>query len=189
MSTVLKINARNLNEAIIRDLKEHYGDAELEIRVHETPDAAEIMSEAEFWSLIALLDWKDEEDNEQVTEPVVSTLSGMPIAKIYQFHDILSEKLWLLDTQAHADAMLREDPDGYLSDDEFLYARCAVVANGEVYFQQVLAEPVQFPTELTFEDLLYVAGTAYERKTGKKFLSVPAFNFETGSNKEAWQGE
>lgn len=187
MSTILKINARNLDEATVRDLKEHYGNAELEIRVNEQPDAAEVMSEAAFWSLIALLDWSDEEDNDQVIEQLVAALAEMPVVKIYQFHDILSEKLWSLDTQAYANAMMREDQDAYFSDDEFLYARCAVVANGQAYFQKVLNEPAQFPIDLTFEDLLYTAGNAYERKTGKKFRSVPAYNFETGSNKQGWQ--
>lgn len=89
MSTILKINARNLDEATVRDLKEHYGNAELEIRVNEQPDAAAVMGETEFWPLIALLDWSDQEDNDQVTEPLVTSLSNMPVAKIYQFHDIL----------------------------------------------------------------------------------------------------
>ena len=187
MSTVLRINARNLNEAIVRDLQEHYGNAELEIHVREMPDAAEVMSEEEFWSLIAQLNWSTPEDNDQIIEALIVSLSEMPIAKIYQFYDILSEKLWLLDTQSHADAMMRDHPNDYFSDDEFLYARCCVVANGQELYQKTLVDPSHFPTDQTFEDLLYVASKAYERKTGKKFLSVPAYNFETGSNKQAWQ--
>jgi len=186
MPKVLKIHAHKLSEEIVRDLKEHYGNAELEIHVRDMPDAAEVMSEEEFWSIIAQLDWRDPENNEQVIEPVVELLANMQIAKIYQFHDILSEKLWLLDTEAHADGMMQEDPDDYFSDDEFLYARCCVVANGQEYFHKVLADPAQFPTDLTFEDLLYVAGTAYRRKTGKKFQPVPAYNFEPGHNKQRW---
>ena len=154
--------------------------------MQDAPDAADVMSEEEFWSLIAQLNWSAPEDNDQVIESLVTTLSGMPIAKIYQFHDILSEKLWLLDTQIYADAMMRDEPNDYFSDDEFLYARCCVVANGQEYFQNTLVNPCQFPTDQTFEDLLYVAGIAYERKTGKKFLSVSAYNFETGSNKKGW---
>ncbi|MBV6443386.1 MAG: hypothetical protein EPGJADBJ_05125 [Saprospiraceae bacterium] len=187
MTTVLKINARNLNDAIVQDLKEQFGDAELEIRVHDVPDAAGLMGEAEFWELIAKLDWSDPEDNNRVIEPVVEALSGMPIAKIYQFYDILSEKLWRLDTRKHAEALIHADPEGFLSSDEFLYARCCVVANGKEAYQRVLKDPTGFPSDLTFEDLLYVAGLAYERKTGKQFVSVPAYNFETGSNKQGWQ--
>ena len=82
---------------------------------------------------------------------------------------------------------MRNDPEGYFSDDEFLYARCCVVANGKEAYQSVLSDPSNFPTDLAFEDLLYVAANAYERKTGKRFLSTPAFNFETGSNKQGWQ--
>lgn len=187
MPKVLKIHANNLSEEVVRDLKEHYGNAELEIHVREAPGAAEVMEEEEFWSLIAQLDWSDPDSNDQVIEPVVEQLSGMPVAKIYQFQDILSHKLWLLDTRAHAEAMMRNDPDDYFSDDEFLYARSCVVANGRVYFHDVLTNPSQFPTDLTFEDLLYVAGTAYKRKTGKNFQTVPAYNFETGSNQNGWQ--
>ena len=186
MTTVLKINTQNLNEAVVRNLKEHYQNAELEIRVHEMPDAAEVMSEPEFWEMIAMLDWS-KSNSGQIVEPVVAYLSKMPVAKIYQFYDILSEKLWRLDTNLYADAMMREEDDGYFSADEFLYARCCVIANGKDAYQNVLIEPDKFPTNLTFETLLYVAGRAYERKTGKKFNSTPAYNFETGNNKQGWQ--
>ncbi|MCO6488559.1 MAG: DUF4240 domain-containing protein [Phaeodactylibacter sp.] len=187
MPTVLKINTRNLNQDVVQDLKEHYGNAELEIRVHNLPDSSEVMDEEEFWALIAMLDWSKTEDNSHIIEPAVAALSEMPVAKIYQFYDILSEKLWSLDTSAHADAMMRDDPDGYFSDDEFLYARCCVVANGKEAYLSVLADPSKFPSGLAFENLLYVAAKAYERKTEKRFLSTPAFNFETGSNKQGWQ--
>ncbi len=187
MTTVLKINTQNLNEAVVRDLKEHYRNAELEIRVYEMPDAAEVMSEPEFWALIKILDWSKPEDNKQIVEPIVEALSKLHIAKIYQFYDILSEKLWRLDTEVYADAMMREDEDGYFSADEFLYARCCVVANGKEAYDSVLIEPTKFPTNLTFETLLYVAGRAYDRKTGNKFNSTPAYNFETGNNKQGWQ--
>lgn len=186
MTTVLKINTQNLNEAVVRDLKEHYQNAELEIRVHEVPNAAEVMGAAEFWELIAMLDWS-KSNNSQIIEPLVEELSKMPIAKIYQFYDILSEKLWQLDTELYADAMMREEEDAYFSADEFLYARCCVVANGKDAYDGVINEPKKFPTNLSFETLLYVAARAYERKTGKKFNSTPAYNFETGSNKQGWE--
>lgn len=154
----------------------------LEIRVHDVPNTAEVMSEQEFWELIAILDWS-KSNNSQIIEPVMEVLSRMPVAKIYQFYDILSEKLWQLDTDLYADTMMRDNKDGYFSADEFLYARCCVIANGKDAYESVLIEPAKFPTDLTFETLLYVAGRAYERKTGKKFISIPAYNFETGSNK------
>ena len=125
MPTVLKINTRNLSQDVVQDLKEHYENAELEIRVHNLPDTSEVMGEDEFWALIAMLDWSKPDDNSRIIEPVVAALSQMPVAKIHQFYDIL----WRLDTSAHADAMMRNDQEDYFSDDEFLYARCCVVAN------------------------------------------------------------
>ena len=187
MTTVLKINTRDLNNSMLEDLKDRFGDAELEIRVHDVPDAAGVMKEEEFWGLIGMLDWSDPEDNDRVIEPVVETLSRMPVAWIYQFYDTLSEKLWQLDTAGHAGVLMKADANGYLSEDEFLYARCCVVANGKEFFNAVLTNPTKFPTDLAFEDLLYVAEMAFERKTGKKFISAPAFNFETGSNHQGWQ--
>jgi Protein of unknown function (DUF4240) len=56
----------------------------------------------------------------------------MPIGNIHQFQDILSEKLWRLDTEKHANASLNNDPNAILSVDYFLYDRCCVVANGKV---------------------------------------------------------
>jgi hypothetical protein len=186
--TVIKINARNLNADVVQGLKEHYENAELEIRVHDAPASGEaLMDENEFWGLIDLLDWSAQEDNNQVVEPIINALSRLPVAKIYQFYDILSEKLWRLDTQEHADAMMRDASDAPFSADEFLYARCCVIANGRDAYRRVLATPLEFPVNLAFEGLLYVAAKAYQRKTGKKFVSSPAYNFETGSNRKGWE--
>lgn len=187
MANVLKINARNLSEAVVRDIKEHYGDAELEIRVHESSETTSVLDEDAFWALIALLDWTKAEDDDLVAGPLVEALSNLPVAKIYQFYDRLSEQLWQLDTRAHADAMMRNEPDGYFSADEFLYARCCVVANGQTTYQQVLTDPSSFPISLTFEALLYIAGDAYQRKTTRRFTAIPAKPVETGSNQEGWK--
>ena len=100
---------------------------------------------------------------------------------IYQFEDKLSEKLYLLYTRQHALNFRKP-----LSVDVFLYARCAVVANGEVAFEIGLNDPAQIPTDVDFEPLLYIASDAYLMKTGKQFEYVPTFSVETYSNKEGW---
>jgi hypothetical protein len=79
------------------------------------------------------------------------------------------------------------EKENYLSVDDFLYARCAVVANGKAFYENVLNNPSEMPTDLTFEPLLYIAMHAYKRKTGKEFMLAPAFNYETYSNKGGWQ--
>ena len=117
--------------------------------------------------------------------PLIAALVARPVAHIYQFEDFLAEKLWQLDTAAHA-APLREEADGFLSVDDFLYARCAVVANGPEYFQKILQNPLMMPADETFEPLLYAASDAFEQKTGQEFDYSPTWNYETGSNKAGW---
>lgn len=188
MQTVVSINIDEIDANFIENLKRDFAHADIEIRLEERPGQTCLFSESDFWNVINLLDWRKEDDDEKVVEPLVAFLAESPIAHIYRFSDILAEKLWHLDTYAHAKVFL-DDPEeeGYLSVDDFLYTRCAVVANGQAYYDKVLDNPALMPIDLTFEPLLYVALKAYKRKTGKNFMPVYAFNYETYSNKNGWQ--
>lgn len=188
MTAVLKMNIQELNVKFIEDLKTQFAHSEVEIRVHEQPITRSTLTLNDFWAIIEQLDWSKEGDNKAVVEPVVQILQQQTSAQIYRFADILAEKLWHLDTRSHAQVFL-EDPEeeGYLSVDDFLYARCAVVANGRAFYEEVRHNPTAMPKDLTFEPLLYVAMTAYQRKTGKELMFVPAFNYETYSNKGGWK--
>lgn len=187
MSTILKVKVEELDDRFIENMKREFAHSDLEIHVIEQAGAAEAFTEEDFWELLNRLDWTDESDDDRIVEPVVEALTQHPLAHIYRFADILSEKLWHLDTQKHAQVFL-DDPEleGYLSVDDFLYARCAVVANGKEFYYQVLKEPSKMPLDLTYEPLLFIAGTAYERKTGKQFMGPPTFNYETYSNEDGW---
>ena len=92
-------------------------------------------------------------------------------------------------TKKHAQVFLDDPEEGYLSVDDFLYTRCAVVVNGKDFYQNVLNNPLEMPKDLTFEPLLYMTLHAYKRKTGKEFMFVPAHNYETYSNKEGWKNK
>lgn len=185
MMTTLHINLGALNEAMVEELRQQYGPAaELEISVPEKPEAW--LTEPEFWQIIALFDWSKTGDDEAVIAPAVAHLAKLPLSHIHQFQDILSRKLWLLDTSAHANASLRNDPQAELSADYFLYDRCCVVANGRDFFEKVLHDPTQMPAGYSFSRLLSVAPKAYRMKTGKDFVHVPACNYETYSNAEGW---
>ncbi len=188
MTAVLKLNMDELDTKFIENLKQEFAHSSLEIRVQEQPGASHSFTEEDFWQLIALLDWAREDDDAAVVEPLVTELESRPLAHIYRFSDLLSEKLWHLDTRRHAQVFL-DDPEeeGYLSADDFLYARCAVVANGRDYYERTLDNPSEMPADLTFEPLLYVAMTAYKRKTGKDFVAEPTFHYETYSNKKGWE--
>ena len=187
MTTVMTVNMDDLDTKFVENLKRDFAHAALEIRVQEQPDHSSTFTAADFWNAIGMLDWTKEGDDAKVVEPVVAYLAQQPLSHVYRFSDILSEKLWQLDTRAHAQVFL-EDPEeeGYLSSDDFLYTRCAVVANGQEYYEKVLHNPGLMPTDLTFEPLLYIALTAYKQKTGKNFTGVSAFNYETYSNKKGW---
>ncbi len=188
MTTIVTVNVEDIDTQFVENLKRDFAHAAVEIRLQEQPDRSAAFTEADFWQAIGLMDWSKEGNDEQVVEPLISFLTEQPLSHIYRFADMLSQKLWNLDTYAHATIFL-DDPaeEGYLSVDDFLYTRCAVVANGLEYYEKVLKNPHLMPPDLTFEPLLYVALKAYKRKTGKNFIPVSAYHYETYSNKNGWQ--
>jgi hypothetical protein len=150
------------------------------------------MDDADFWDLIARLDWAKQGDDEAVVEPLVKAIAASPDNAIAGFQDLLAAKLFALDGRAWAresgSTIWWGEPDS-LSEDGFLYARCAVVANGRAFYDLVLTDPKQMPKDREFESLLYVASTAYERKTGldaSSELPESAVSFETFSNESGW---
>jgi Protein of unknown function (DUF4240) len=147
------------------------------------------MTEQQFWELMGLLDWKKLGNDYAVVRPLVRALAKLAEGEIFGFDDLLAEKLHALDTEAHARHMGENSYKGldeFFSVDLFLYTRCAVVANGKDVFEQILADPNEFPGGAEFEAIPYVAGTAYEKKTGKEYTHSPAVNFEIFSNKDGW---
>lgn len=187
MASKIKIPLRALNESVIRDLKEKYPEAEISVELHQDRNKAPL-SEAHFWEIISLLDWSKAEDDDAVVEPAITHLASGAVRHIFEFADLLSEKLYALDAEQYA-LHIGEDswsPDRYFSVDNFLYARCCVVANGKQLYDQVLQDPAQMPKDLTFEALLYIPSEAYERKIGKQYDYTPAYPIETFSNKTGW---
>ena len=189
MTAVLKMNIQELDSKFVEDLKHQFASSEVEIHVREQPLTRSTLTINDFWDIIGQLDWSKEGDDAAVVESVIEILQKRPLAHIYRFEDILSEKLWYLDTEKHAQVFLDDPEEGYLSVDDFLYTRCAVVANGRDFYQNVLNNPSGMPKDLTFEPLLYVTLHAYKRKTGKEFMFIPAHNYETYSNTEGWKNK
>lgn len=141
------------------------------------------MDEKEFWKVISLFDW-DKEDESDVIQPVLHYLINKSEKDIFDFEDILTQKLHNLDTRAHAKAFVDSD---YLSPDLFLYARCAVVANGKEAYDFILTNPEKFPQDFDMEELLYISSHAYKQKTGKEWSHYPSLSYETGANEEGWK--
>jgi hypothetical protein len=187
---VYHISVDTLDEQFLESLREKYPHASLEIKVGVTSKAGSLTDD-QFWSLVERLDWSQAGDDEAVIEPLVVQLSSMPLRYIYEFQDLLSEKLFQLDTRQHAENVgenaYHPDSDAFFSPDEFLYARCCVVANGRTAYHTAKENPEAMPKDLAFEALLRVARNAYQRKTGQPFRYVPSYNIETFGNKEGWK--
>ncbi len=189
MTNTLHINIQALKPDFVQDLEEKYGPAaDLEIRVMPGRQPG-LLSEEQFWQIIDVLDWEQAGDYEAVIAPAVAHLAAMPVSYIYQFQDKLSEKLYALDTREHAQNTGSGSwtPDGPFSVDEFLYARCCVVANGHQTYEEALHDPAQMPENMDFEGLLYLASDAYQLKTGKEWAYVPVVSYETFSNERGWK--
>lgn len=187
MTTVLKVNIGDINPQFIHNLKEKFNtSAQVEIRVEEQTHGEGLLSEEQFWGIIDLLDW-NKKNRDEIVAPAVVALSQMPVSNVYLFKDKLSEKLYHLDTRAHAKGYMEKQEDDYFSVDDFLYVRCGVVAEGKAYYQSILNNPAEMPGDIDFEHLLSLADEAYEMKTGKPFDYFPIFNYETRSNAEGWK--
>ncbi|MDX2133709.1 MAG: DUF4240 domain-containing protein [Saprospiraceae bacterium] len=187
MTTVLNVSLNDLSSQFIDDLKQKFGEAtEVEIRLQDTSPADELFSEDDFWRVVDGIDWSQKGSAEKVA-PAVKALSQMPVASICLFADKLSEKLFQLDTRAHATHYAAHAPDNFISADDFLYARCAVVAEGKDFYEMVLNDPAQMPQDIVFEPLLYLADDAFEMKMNVPFNYMPTYNYETQSNKAGWQ--
>jgi len=145
-----------------------------------------------FWKIVGSFDWSQTGDDNAVMQPALDALAALPEAEIYAFDDALAERLFALDTRAHCRAGYQgeSDPDNgddYISADDFLYLRCAVVANGRKLYDKVLRDPTQMLRGLEFESLLGLAEEAYEAKTGEEYDHVANVSWESFSNREGWR--
>lgn len=149
------------------------------------------MDEQTFWDIIALFDWDQTGDDDAVMEPAGNALSAMGVQAIYRFEDILAEKLHAIDTREHCRACYAgeldpDDGDDYISADDFLYARCVVVANGRGFYERILRDPGEMPQEMEFEALLSLPQIAHEQKTDEAYDHVTPVSYESFENKAGW---
>lgn len=150
------------------------------------------MTDAIFWGIIGLLDWDQAGDDDAVLEPAIVVLASHSAEEIHAFDELLAEKLYALDTREVARGVYRgeldpDDGDQYISSDDFLYSRCVIVANGQAYYQEVLADPSKAPQDMEFESLLSLAGSAYEAKTGAEYEHLTRVSWESFSNVAGWK--
>jgi hypothetical protein len=189
MSTVLEMPLRDITANAIQDLQNKFPSATLRIET-EHIRSTKGMNELRFWKIIAQLDWRTT-DADRILLPAIVALSQCTQNEIKIFHDLLHEKLFALDARHFAEALgsNRYTEGGVFSVDSFLYSRCCVVANGEQFFNCILASPSKMPKEYTFEALLSLPNQAWMLKTGKNTYNyTPDVWCETFSNSDGWQG-
>lgn len=190
MRNILRIPLRNISPEKISDLQDKYPNASVKIELRDTPVEGGL-SEQGFWDLIAMLDWQKTGEDDAVIEPVVDALSKGPLRQIYDFKDILSQKLYLLDTAAHAQNIGEEsftESSDTFSEDGFLFSRCCAVANGKEAYSNIRKNPAMMPKDMEFAPLLRIANEAHVRKTGVVLHYVSSYSVETFSNQKGWAG-
>jgi len=183
---------KDCDKLIAAKLKKGYVEGKVaDAPAYAKPDWGTMqMSEEVFWRIIGLLSWKKLGDDDAVIKPAVTALSQMTVDDIQRFEAILAEKLFALDTEAHASEIgesAYKDEDHHFSVDEFLYARCVVVANGRDIYATILADPKQMPKDCEFEVLLTIGSEACAKKTGQELDYVSPICYETFSNQNGWK--
>jgi hypothetical protein len=144
------------------------------------------MNEATFWALINRLGVQDWDDSTTNYAPLLDGLRDRSPKDIAAFYEILVLKTYALDTRRHY-AAYSVFPG---LADSFLYARLAVVARGEAFYETVLRDPSRFPAWSSgawFEYLMYVPAIAFAEKTGREFDRASSVSIESFSNKEGWR--
>jgi predicted DNA-binding WGR domain protein len=174
-------------------LKKGYKEVAADEPIPAKPEANyRPMDEDLFWELIAAFNWKRTGDDDAVMRPAEKRLTAMSVEDIFAFDELLAQKLYLLDGQRYADACYPGPKtyiggQSYISVDDFLYCRCGIVVNGREFFQRVLENPAEWPVDVEFESVLYLAQRAYERKSkGGDYPYTSSVSFETYSNKAGW---
>lgn len=186
-TTIFRVNIKDINLQFFKELEEKAGaSTQVEIKVEGNSHGEGLFSEEQFWHLIDQFDWKQKK-RADIVSAAINALSEMPVSAIYLFEDFLSEKLFNLDTRQHAEAYMKQQEDDYFSVDDFLYVRCAVVAEGRAYYEEIEKTPSALDANIDFEQILSIAAEAYNKKTGREFEYSPLYNYETKSNLEKWK--
>ena len=191
MTILFEIPLSEVKSSALEDLKSKYPGATLRIEGENALHTGS-MDEDQFWAIISLFDWKKFE-RADIIAPAIVALSRLPEEDIYAFHDLLHQKLYDLDGRRFAvhqgSNRYAPEEDKHFSVDDFLYSRCGVVANGQVFYESVVQNPSRMPKEFTFESILYLPEKAWRMKTGRDdYDYAPQTWCETFSNPEGWPG-
>lgn len=118
-----------------------------------------------------LCDWSFEGNDDKVLAPVIEFLSNKDDDFIFNFDDTLYSLLHELYTEKLLEQY--KEKSSYVSDDDFLYSRCVALINGKKYFDGIKKGIINFPADMEFESLLYVAQNAWAKKHNTESNEYP----------------
>lgn len=138
-----------------------------------------------FWNTMKRCDWRYEPNDLAVLSPVISSLAGMDDAKIFEFHDIMSELLYQLDIKRLYLQCQMVDPS--VNPDTYLYSRCAALINGPDFFKQVMLGRGKTIWEREYRSVLLIPERAWNLKHPQvPYVHRGKFSVTTGSNQKGW---
>ena len=143
----------------------------------ELSDTTMKMDKQEFWRLINDSREKSEGDQELQEQLLIDGLKAHTPDQIVEFESILRE--YLIEADDFKIIAAQKIIEGSVSDDSYLYFRCWLIVQGDTVFLNALDDPdtladvieelySEFDEVLEFEELLYVATTAFEQRTGRE---------------------
>lgn len=130
------------------------------------------MNETEFWELIDKSNQQCRDDKHCQLEFIKSSLIEMDSIHIYDFEEILRQKI--IECDDYKVMAAAKIIDGYVSDDSYIYFRCWLIGKGKFVYKSAIRDPETLSKHLIdknscdFEELLYVATEVYSSKTGKE---------------------
>lgn len=148
------------------------------------------LRDEDFWSFIQMLNGVADEDD---IERLAQVLAQRPREHIVGFEAALTLKLYELDTQTIANWYAKNDDfaaEVGVSDDVFLYARCAAAAAGQSNFEQATRTATLPTGDVDQEDgefLLTIAESAASLAGYEWSYDLVPLSYETGSNDAEWQ--
>jgi hypothetical protein len=130
------------------------------------------MDKQEFWKIINFSFDKAQHDKTLQEKIILEKLSNYTADEIVEFEIIFRQLV--IEADDFKVMAAEKIIEGWVTDDQYLYFRCWLIGQGEKTFTETLKNPdyladlVDKQTSSDFEELMYVATTAFEQKTGKK---------------------
>lgn len=139
-----------------------------------------------FWHTMRHCDWRYGDHDQGVLKPVVKVLSQKEDGKIFEFHDVMAELLYHLDTKNLYRQCYAVDPN--TNEQAFLFSRCVALINGPEYYKQVKLGRGKDIWDKEYATLLAVPTSAWAWKhPNVPYPHVPAYDIRTGSNTQGWK--